>query len=578
MTRSYESFAANLRRNHALTAGACAAAFVLCLLLTHPFVEMALCDDFSYVYTSLVLAKTGHIVYPNWGAPPLGWQAYLGAMFIRLFGFSSTTVRASGALISVLTVLLSYRVFLRFGVRSWNAAFGTLAFALSPLFLTLSTHFMTDITSFFCMLLCLYSCLRAVQAETDSAAIAWLAFAAITNILDGTVRQVVWLGCLVMVPSTAIYLRKRRGMLPAGILLLIVSGVAVFKMMDFYQHQPWLVHEPLAGVLTNPAWPSVVAKRIGQGIATLGFLLIPVLLAFAAKYPLRKRYAQIVLFAVLAALAVTIGLPWLRHGTEWFPLLLPGNYISAEGTLNGQRAAMGKLPQIIHPPMQALLTLITASILAMAAGWLAFANQHRTATRLPITKAGILWLLGPFTLVYFLLSLSRFNFFFDRYLLPVEFSLIALLLILHQTRIAGRIAGVCWIPLLIIAAFAIATTHDAFATARAQLNAANALRAAGVPRSQIRVSMEYDGWTQIELDGRMENWSDAASDALPQVCSTWYSIITPRVQARYILSIAPTPCFSDSGMPPVQYTTWFAPRHRAVYIREIHSPPNTPAN
>ena len=59
-----------------------------------------------------------------------------------------------------------------------------------------------------CRAVCL--CLPAGAAsQTDRSMLAWLAFAALSNALDGNVRQFVWLGVLVMVPC-AIWLLRRR--------------------------------------------------------------------------------------------------------------------------------------------------------------------------------------------------------------------------------------------------------------------------------------------------------------------------------------------------------------------------------
>jgi hypothetical protein len=39
------------------------------------------------------IAETGHLAYDGWVTAILGWQLYLGAAFIKVFGFSFTTTR-----------------------------------------------------------------------------------------------------------------------------------------------------------------------------------------------------------------------------------------------------------------------------------------------------------------------------------------------------------------------------------------------------------------------------------------------------------------------------------------------------
>ncbi len=117
-----------------------------------------------------MLAQTGHIVYNGWATAMLGWQLWLGALFAKLFGPSFTAIRASTLFVALLTDFLIQRTLVRAGVSSRNATIGTLAVALSPLFLPLALCFLTDFGGLFFIVLCLYACLRAVLAESDRAA------------------------------------------------------------------------------------------------------------------------------------------------------------------------------------------------------------------------------------------------------------------------------------------------------------------------------------------------------------------------------------------------------------------------
>ena len=137
----------------------------LLALATHPVAEIGMNDDWSYVQTARILAQTGHIVYNGQGAPILGWQLFLAAPFIKLFGPSFAAIRASTLLVALLTAFLAQRTLVRTGINSRNATIGTLTLVLSPLFLSLSLSFMTDVGGLFCILLCLYACLRALAGS-----------------------------------------------------------------------------------------------------------------------------------------------------------------------------------------------------------------------------------------------------------------------------------------------------------------------------------------------------------------------------------------------------------------------------
>lgn len=94
---------------------------LLCYVVIRPYGEIGIDDEWSYVKMAQVFAQTGHIVYNGWPTAMLGWQLYLGAAFIKLFGFSFTTVRLSILPIGMLTAFLLQRSLVRTGLNEWNA-------------------------------------------------------------------------------------------------------------------------------------------------------------------------------------------------------------------------------------------------------------------------------------------------------------------------------------------------------------------------------------------------------------------------------------------------------------------------
>ena len=170
----------------------CAIALVVSMLLIRPFAEMGLCDDFSYIRTAKLLAETGHLNYFGWATPMLGWQLLLGALFVKIFGFSFTIVRSAVFLIAVATSILLQRTFVRFGLRERNATIATLVLILSPLYLPLSFSFMSDVAGLFSIVVCLYCCVRAVQSQADRSAFYWLVLAEVSSAATGTARQIPW--------------------------------------------------------------------------------------------------------------------------------------------------------------------------------------------------------------------------------------------------------------------------------------------------------------------------------------------------------------------------------------------------
>src|ERR1700728_575648 len=124
-----------LARRMRIPAVLCAFAVLLCELIARPFASMSVCDDGPYILMAQHLATTGHIVYNGGATAIIGWQLYLGAAFIKLFGFSFTAVRCSTVLVAMAIAFLLQRIMVRSGITERNSTLGTLALVLSPLYL-----------------------------------------------------------------------------------------------------------------------------------------------------------------------------------------------------------------------------------------------------------------------------------------------------------------------------------------------------------------------------------------------------------------------------------------------------------
>src|SRR3981189_1433464 len=186
-------------QSHAVRNGIiCACVPAAALLVSWPVAEMGFVDDWSYVKTAFVFARTGHIVYNGWATAMLGWAIPWAALFIKLFGFSFTAVRLSTVPLAMASVYLLHASLVRFGITARNAIMGALTLGLSPLFLPLAASYMTDVAGLFCILLGRHLWQRGLPAHSNRTMILWVTCAALTNIAAGRVRQIVWLGTLVM--------------------------------------------------------------------------------------------------------------------------------------------------------------------------------------------------------------------------------------------------------------------------------------------------------------------------------------------------------------------------------------------
>jgi hypothetical protein len=546
---------------------------------------MGINDDWSYIKTVELLAQTGHIVYNGWATAMLGWQLYLGALFVKMFGFSFTIVRTSMLLVAMATAYLTQRTMVLAGIRDWNAAVGTLVLVTSPLFLPLAFSFMTDVTGLFCIVLCLYACLRALQAETDRAAFAWICFAAVSNAIGGTARQIAWLGVLVMVPSTLWLLRRRPRFLLAGSLLYFACVTFVFVSMHWFHLQPYSVPESLVRERITFGSLTKLSNNLLRAALDIPLFLLPILLLFLPAFPRGNRRATVFL-AFASTVGVLFALAQIhRHRLMYWLAPFVGNYVTIYGLLDDV-SLHGQRPIVLNFGVRLLVTtLLFASLLSFFA--LLFTRFRKPSSSSDI-PAQISWyqlgvLIVPFTMAYIALLLPRaaVNQLFDRYLLPLLMLSILVILRFYQEQVHPLIPAAALVPIAAFAAFAIAGTHDSFALFRARLAVVNELRSAGVPPTAIDGGFEYNGWNQIEIARYIndpnipvqpgDHFRPSFKDSFgvcPPILFDNFSVVTP----RYGMAFEPASCLGQARFAPISFRTWLGPRFTTIYIVKVGQP------
>ena len=568
-------------QSHAVRNGIiCACVPAAALLVSWPVAEMGFVDDWSYVKTAFVFARTGHIVYNGWATAMLGWAIPWAALFIKLFGFSFTAVRLSTVPLAMASVYLLHASLVRFGITARNAIMGALTLGLSPLFLPLAASYMTDVAGLFCILLCLYLCQRALAARCNRTTILWLACAALTNIAGGTVRQIAWLGTLVMVPSTAWLLRKRAGVKPVAFLLWIVSVVSVLACVHWFERQPYALPEK---IIQGPATGAMLGHMLAEllkAFLCLALITFPILVAWIPVLRSLSRGATTRIACILVAMAagsIVLGdrdsldhrvMPWLGHVIGTLSIF------SSTGEMLGGRPVTLTLPMRVG-----LSLLVIAAALTLVEHLLT--KPWRRAGPRAVSLHESLWMLGPFAISYvvFLLPRAVYSFVYDRYLLGLMPLAIIILLLLHQLWVAERLPAVTIVALSLFALYAIAGTHDWFALNRARVAAVAQIHALDVPITFIQGGFDYDGWTQIEAAGyvndpRIINPPDAYQPNLEPLrlqsqCRLNFAPYTPAIQPRYFVVFSVMPCLQISRYQSVSYSTWLPPFRRTIFIQEV---------
>src|SRR6266516_1458975 len=74
------------------------------------FGDFPINDDWLYAQTVLGLSERGQLSLPAWGASSFVLQAYWGALFVKLLGFSHGALRVSTMLLAAVGVLGFYHL------------------------------------------------------------------------------------------------------------------------------------------------------------------------------------------------------------------------------------------------------------------------------------------------------------------------------------------------------------------------------------------------------------------------------------------------------------------------------------
>ncbi len=571
-----------LARRFRLAALFCALAVLVCALIAQPYTTMGISDDGPYILIAQKLAATGHLVYNGWPAAMLVCQLYLGAAFIKLFGFSFTTVRMSTLLIAVLTAFFVQRILVRAGISERNATIGTLALVLSPLYLMLSVTFMSDIIGLFAVVLCLYGCLRALQAATARAAIAWLCFAVLTNAICGTSRQIAWLGILVMLPSTLWLLRAQRRVLIAGAAATLAGALFIFACMHWFARQPYIQPEHILPS-TFPIFH--VVSELTYFFLDVPFLLLPIVALFFIEVRKSRAYV-IAIFStlLLGYLFLAIYPSHLRGGFPLEPTV--GEWIGIHGIYDGI-TLKGMPPIFLNKAVQVLLTFVSLGGLL---GLIASLLRSREMPPDTPSSSMVSWrqlgvLLTPFTIAYVILLIPRAATFHlaDRYVL--ELLPIALLVLVHyyQDQMHARLPLASGVLVGMMAIYGVTITHNTFALYRARVAIAAEMYAAGIPDTSVDNGWEDNLVVEIDHAGFI-NYPTIMVPAhayvpTPRPPSGICQILNydefPHIHPLYGISFDPNACYGPAPFAPVHYSRWLATSPGTLYVVR-YTPPAMP--
>jgi Dolichyl-phosphate-mannose-protein mannosyltransferase len=569
-----------MRRNDALPAWGCAAAVAIAFFLSWPFAELPFNDDFSYTFTARQLAQTGHLTYNGWATAAITTQAFWGALIIKVFGFSFTALRISTLPFAMASAAICYLLARRCGLSRNSAVFASLTMSLGPMFLPLATSFMSDVPGLMFMLLSLYALIRCADSNRGGGQLSWLAAGALTALLGGMDRQIVWIVPLAVVPYLMIVRRRSAGFLFAAGLAWIIVLLGAFAMVQWFNAQPYAIPEPplsqsFVMILQQPQrlWQTILALWLTTVMLALPAMLLAGLVALRDLLALWKSPRGLMALATILLLAFFLvrfprflEMPWL------------GNMLTPQGIL-GKVEILGHRPTVLPRWLRQVIGAIVWTATAMiVADLLASLPHSREAGRrirdrlfrMPTAAICIVILTVAYTFV--LLTRVGRDLVFDRYTLPLVplFAILALLW-WQNASIQANVQRLFWriglVVLCVYSLFSIASTQEVFSLGRARVEAMRTLNAAGVPATDVEDGIEQMAWTQLEVVGHINN-PDIRN---PPGAYHEGGGFTPVITAGFEVEASPDPRSSAILAGDVEYFSLLPPLHRRIYI--YHAPP-----
>ncbi len=546
----------------------CALAVATCVLATLPIAEMPFNDDFSYSFTSRELAHTGHLIYNGWASAALGPQAYWGALFIKLFGFSFTVTRLSTLPIAAAVAVAGYALARRCGLRQNLAALSALTLSISPLFLPLAASFMTDAMGLLLALLSLNMVIAAGLTKTTRRATICIVVLVILALIAGTVRQIMWMTAITGLPAIAWLRRNERPILIAALLAWIFMIAGAWITLRWFDTQPYAIPErPISLAISQLRHaPEVCLRNIWALLLTLTLWTLP---AIIVSLPAVRRFHswQWALTAVIfISILIARHKKWIDASAPWI-----GNTITWTGVMDGQELGPGR-PPILPGKLWALMSFATYATVSLIAAMLCGLRPFQKIS----PERWIILTLILFALGYFALVLPRctYNRAYDRYVLPLYPCVtIPLLLVwqrLNAIKPSRNWARIGWVALSLFTLFGIGLTQELLSLARARATAATELTSSGIPRTQIDAGFEYDYWTQLDQQGhlndeRIINPPDAYKPGLGPLPA-----FQPQYRIEFMQPKIP-PDEQPTNFAPVTYFSYLPPFHRTLVIRKILS-------
>jgi len=490
------------------------------LLLTKPFANTFVNDDWVYAHSVKYLLDTGHFRLDDYCGSSILAQVLWGTLFC-VFGFSATALKVSTVVLSLAGILFIFKT-AKILSKSIEVSFWvTVVSVFNPMYLSLSATFMTDIPFLAFSIISLYMYLRA-SATGKMWYFAPATFFAIAAVLT---RQ-----SGLILPLCAILLfvnpRKWRWKYLVTSVLAFAAVCWSYKLFTGYiihsqGHLPSFFSNTgrlYANIDFSLGFVIEKINLLGAILLYVGLLSIPFVPFIFSRSMVMTR-GQIIAVMIVVILGVAGFDAMLLHNT------INDFYVGPQ-VLKDARY-LGYKHDISLSPLLMLLLRCAA-----------FASLLIVATH--IARQFKAWTSESLFLLFFSVAFMAAHTFsisvFDRYfILSNTVVMIACSPLVHLSRTRKVLAAASFVTLAILSVIMV---HDYFSCNRAQFRAANTLVGNGLKPHQIDAGYEFDGWY---------NYSDTFD--LKKGKSWWWVI-----DDEYLVCFSKIKGTEEVGVEP--YTRW----------------------
>lgn len=220
-------------------------------------------DDWSYSLSVKNFIKYNKIMLTGWVSMPVVSQILWGSLFSYIFGFSYEVLRYSTLILGLIGIVYSYLIFSEISNSDFFKISATLLIAINPIYLLLSSTFMTDIPFFTFSIMSAFYFIKFLKYKNMKELFAAVLF----MIIASFIRQI---GIVLIISFALTYLLSSRQSLAKKSLIIISLIVLISAIL--------LLQSLIISQTSNPVFNNTrINKFVNSFSANQLFGVIPLI-------------------------------------------------------------------------------------------------------------------------------------------------------------------------------------------------------------------------------------------------------------------------------------------------------------